>query len=193
MMTLARRVFVEKRRILVILGAALLVNVGIYALVVYPLGVKSETAVARAANAASVRQSAEADMAAAKALVSGKTSADQELATFYQKVVPSDLDAARRMTYARLPALARKTNVKFENRRSAIDPEAQKNSRLGRLQTQLVVEGDYESLRQFIYELENAAEFIIIDEVALGQGEANKPITLSLEISTYYRLEPNGT
>jgi hypothetical protein len=192
-MKLARRVFLEKRRILVVLGAALLVNVGVYALVVYPLGVKSETAVARAANAAVVRHAAEAEMAAANALVSGKTSADQELSTFYQKVVPSGLDVARRLTYSRLPALARKTNVKFENRRSGLDPQAQKNSRLGRLQTQLVVEGDYESLRQFIYELENTPEFIIIDEVALGQGEANKPITLSLEVSTYYRLEPHGT
>ena len=79
-----------------------------------------------------------AEVAAANALVSGKTSADQELSTFYKKVVPSGLDAAQRMTYSRLPALARNTNVKFENRRSAIDPQAQKNSRLGRLKTQLV-------------------------------------------------------
>jgi hypothetical protein len=192
-MTLVRRVLFEKRRVLLILGAALLVNVGVYVLVVYPLGVKSETAVSRAATAATVRQSAEGDMAAANALVSGKTSADQELATFYQKVVPANLDAARRMTYARLPALARKSNVKFENRRSGIDPQTQRSSRLGRLQTQLVVEGDYESLRQFLYELENTPDFIIIDQVALGQGETNKPITLSLEVSTYYRLEPNGT
>jgi hypothetical protein len=191
-MTLARRVLHEKRRLLLPLAAALLVNVGVYALVVYPLGVKSATAVSRAAVAAVVRQSAEGDMAAANALVSGKTTADQELATFYQKVVPDSLDAARRMTYARLPALARKTNVKFNNRRSSIDPQEQKNSRLGRLQTQLVVEGDYESLRQFLYQLENTPEFIIIDDVALGQGEVNKPITLTLEVSTYYRVEPNG-
>lgn len=191
-MTLVKRVLYEKRSLVLPLGAALLVNLGVYALIVYPLGVKSANAVSRAAVAAVVRQSAEGDMAAANALVSGKASADQELATFYQKVVPANLDTARRLTYARLPALARKTNVKFENRRSDIDLQNQKNSRLGRLQTELVLEGDYESLRQFLYELENTSEFLIIDEVTLGQSEANKPITLTLQVSTYYRVDPNG-
>jgi hypothetical protein len=120
---------------------------------VYPLGVKSATAVDRAAAAAAVRGAAERDMAAAAALVAGKSTADQELATFYQKVLPPNLDAARRLTYAKLPALARKANVKFEERRSDIDQQ-QKNSRLGRLQTRIVLEGDYESLRQLLYELE---------------------------------------
>ena len=191
-MMLAKRVLYEKRTLVLPLAAAFLVNIGVYALVVYPLAVKSATAVSRAAVAAVVRQSAEGDMAAANALVSGKTSADQELATFYQKVVPASLDDARRLTYARLPALARKTNLKFESRRSGIELQDLKNTRLGRLQTQLTLEGEYESLRQFLYELENAPEFIIIDEVGLAQSETNKPITLTLLVSTYYRLEPNG-
>lgn len=185
-MTLVRRVIREKRALLLPLAVALVVNAGVYGLVVYPLGVKSATAVDRAKVAAVVRRTAEADMEAAKALVTGKTKADQELAIFYKKILPANLDAAQRLTYARLPALARKTNVKFENRRSGIDLQPQRNSRLGRLQTQLVVQGDYESLRQFLYEIETTPEFIIVDDVTLGQNEANKPITLTLEVSTYY-------
>ena len=39
------------------------------------------------------------------ALVTGKSRADQELSTFYDKVLPADLSAARRLTYATLPKL----------------------------------------------------------------------------------------
>jgi hypothetical protein len=190
-MTLGRRVLHENRRYLWPLVAALLLNLVVYGLVVYPLGVKSATAVDRAAAAAGVRAAAERDMAAAAALVAGKSNAETELATFYQKVLPPTLDAARRLTYAKLPALARKANVKFEARRSDIDQQ-QKNSRLGRLQTSIVLEGDYESLRQLLYELETAPEFLIVDDVTVTQAEANKPLTLTLNVSTYYRLAGNG-
>jgi Type II secretion system (T2SS), protein M subtype b len=190
-MTLGRRVVRENRRYLWPLVAALLINVVIYGLVVYPLGVKSATAVDRAAAAAGVREAAERDMAAAAALVAGKTTAEKELATFYQKVLPPTLDAARRMTYAKLPALARKANVKFDERRSDIDQQ-QKNSRLGRLQTRIVLEGDYKSLRQLLYELETTPEFLIVDDVSVTQPDANKPLTLTLNVSTYYRLAANG-
>ena len=190
-MTLGRRVLHENRRYLWPLVAALLLNVAVYGLVVYPLGVKSATAVERAAAAADVRAAAERDMAAAAALVAGKSTAEQELAIFYQKVLPPTLDAARRLTYAKLPALARKANVKFEERRSDIDQQ-QKNSRLGRLQTRIVLEGDYESLRQLLYELETTPEFLIVDDVSVLQPDANKPLTLTLNVSTYYRLAGNG-
>jgi hypothetical protein len=193
-MTLGRRIIQEHRRYLWPLAMALLLNVLVYAFVVYPLGVKSATAVDRAAAAEGVRVAAERDMAAAAALVKGKTTAEQELATFYQKVLPPSLDAARRLTYAKLPALARKANVKFEERRSDIDlqQQRQKNTRLGRLQTRIVLEGDYESLRQLLYELETTPEFLIVDDVGVTQPEANKPLTLTLDVSTYYRVGANG-
>ena len=193
-MTLGRRVIQEHRQYLWPLTAALLINLLVYAFVVYPLGVKSATAVDRAAAAEGVLTSAERDMAAATALVKGKTTAEQELATFYQKVLPPSLDAARRLTYAKLPALARKANVKFEERRSDIDQQQQrqKNTRLGRLQTRIVLEGDYESLRQLLYELETTPEFLIVDDVGVTQAEANKALTLTLDVSTYYRVGANG-
>ena len=53
-------------------------------------------------------------------------------------------------------------------------------------------QGDYESFRQFIYELESAPEFVIIDDVTLAQNDPDKPLTLTLELSTYYRLGANG-
>src|SRR5262249_46584540 len=134
----------------------------------------------------------ERDMASAGALVQGKARADEELATFYQKVLPSDSDEARRITYARLPALARKANMKFTERRAGEDLQDKKDSQLGRVRTRMVLEGDYTSVRQFLYELETTPEFIIVDDVTLAQSEANRPLLLTVEVSTYYRQARSG-
>jgi len=191
-MTLLRRIMGEKRRVIVPLVLALVANIAVYVLVVYPLGVKSESSSDRAAAAAQARQAAERDMAAAEALVRGKSTADEELATFYDKVLPSSFDEAQRMTYARLPALATKANMRLIQREGDRDRESERQSHLGRLRTRMTLEGGYESVRRFLYELETASEFIIVDDVSLGQPDANKPLTLTVELSTYYRLDRNG-
>jgi Type II secretion system (T2SS), protein M subtype b len=190
-MTLFKRILAEKRVWIIPLALGIIANIAVYLLVVYPLGVKSAGAEDRAAAAAQSLQAAERDFAAARDLVTGKTRAEQELATFYDKVLPADLPSARRLTYATLPLLARKSNVKFVDRRLEIEP-LKKDAQLGLLKIATQWQGDYESLRRFIYELERAPAFVIIDDVALAQGDANKPLTLSLQLSTYFRLSANG-
>jgi hypothetical protein len=192
-MSIVRRIVTEKRGLMVPLAIVLVLNIAVYGLVVYPLGVKSATAADRAVAAAHARQSAEHDMASADALVSGKARADEELAAFYQKVLPANLDAARRMTYARLPALARKANMRFIERHTEIDAQLEKSSDLGRVRTRMMLDGRYESVRQFLYELETTPEFIIVDDVNLGQPAADGPVTVTLDVSTYYRQGRNGT
>ena len=54
------------------------------------------------------------------------------------------------------------------------------------------LQGDYENLRQFIYDLESSPEFIIIDDVTLLQPDPDRPLVLTLQLSTYYRLGTNG-
>jgi Tfp pilus assembly protein PilO len=184
------RVLTEKRSVLLPLAAVLFVNVAVYALVVYPLQTRAAGAADRAAAAAGALAQAEREQETARALVSGKDQADRELTTFYRKVLPSDISAARRLTYTRLPALARQTNVRYEARTTEADIE--RDSKLGRLKTKMVLQGEYPDLRQFVYELESSPEFVIIDDVVLQQADASKPLTLTLELSTYYRLGANG-
>ena len=131
-MTLLRRIIVEKRSIILPLAIALVANVLVYALVVYPLEKKSAGAADRSAAATDALRAAERDLAAARALVSGKSRADEALTTFYGKVLPADLSAARRMTYARLPALARRANVRYERGQFEVE-KVPSNARLGRL------------------------------------------------------------
>jgi Tfp pilus assembly protein PilO len=190
-MSLLKRILVEKRAIVIPLAAVIAANVLVYALIVYPKQRQQAATVDRANAAAVARRTAEREQTAARDLVEGKARAAQELATFYDKVLPADLTAARRMTYTTLPALAKKTNVEWAERRTEVDA-AKKDERLGRLKINMLLQGDYESLRRFIYELESASEFVIIDDVTLSQSDPAKPLSLALELSAYYRLAPNG-
>jgi hypothetical protein len=56
----------------------------------------------------------------------------------------------------------------------------------------MVLQCQYESFRDFIFQLESAPEFVIIDDVTLSESNANEPLTLTIELSTYFRLRPNG-
>jgi Tfp pilus assembly protein PilO len=187
-MPLLKRILVEKRALIVPLLLGVLANIVAYGLWVYPLGVNSAGAADRAAAAARSLQSAEREVASARELVAGKSRADQELATFFDKVLPADLPSARNLTYATLPALAKKSNVKLVDRRFE-EGKHEKNARLGVLNVHTAWQGDYESFRQFIYALESASPFVIIDDVTLTQSDPAKSLlTLTMELSTYFRL-----
>jgi hypothetical protein len=195
---LLKRIAVEKRALALPLLVALVANILAYAFVVYPLGVKSAGAADRAAEAASARRVAAHDEMLARALVTGKARADDELAAFYQKVLPADLAAATRMTFASVPALARRTNITYvesrltPNEKGENDKAGEKNSQLGRLAIRVVLKGDYQDIRSFIYQLETSPEFVIIDSITLLEGTANEPQTVTFDLSTYYRLRENG-
>lgn len=190
-MNLWKRILVEKRALAIPLMLGAIVNIGAYALWVYPLGVRSAGAADRATAATQALQAAEHEHAAARELVLGKSRADQELTTFFEKVLPADQSAARRLTYAPLEALARKTNVKMVARKFDVEPITKK-TRFGLLKVHTTWLCDYESFRQFVYAFESASPFVIIDEVSLQQIDPSRPLTLTLDLSTYYRLSAHG-
>jgi hypothetical protein len=191
-MTLFGRIAAERRATLIGLAVAVVANLAAYVLAVRPLAARSAGAADRAVAASASARVADRELELARELVAGKARADEELTAFYQKVLPTDLTAARRMTYASLPALARRTSVDYATRRfDSIDPR--KDERLSRLTIRMVLEGEYENLRQFIYQLESAPEFIIIDGVTLSEIAADSALTLRLDLSTYYRVRPDGT
>ena len=66
--------------------------------------------------------------------------------------------------------------------------ERERGSRLSRLRTTMVLAGRYEDVRRFIHVLETAPEFILVEDVVLGQGNASdEGLVLTLGVSTYYR------
>ncbi len=108
-------------------------------------------------------------------------------------MLPSSVSAARSLTYVPVVEIARRNDVDYVNRVYE-DPDelnAEDSRKLGaslmRLTTRMVLQGDYESIRAFIYELEQAPEFVVIDQVTLLEAEAGEPVTLTSRLSTYYR------
>jgi Tfp pilus assembly protein PilO len=182
---LFQRILREKRAIVFPLAVALVANVFAYLLIVRPLQMKSAGAADRARQSAAALAAAEKDLAQARSLVGGKSEADQELASFYQKVLPADLTTARRLTYASLPELAKKTGVRYDAR-TASNEDTEKNAKLGHMKIKMVLQGDYRNIRQFIYELESAPEFVIIDDLTITERAAGDPQTLTVDMSTYF-------
>jgi Tfp pilus assembly protein PilO len=107
--------------------------------------------------------------------------------------LPHDLAGARRITYLRLAQLAQKEGLRAQ-RRSSEPEDPERNSSLRRLKISMTLAGDYENMRQFIYQLETAPDFVVIDDIALSEaGEPGSPLVLTLALSTYYRANADGT
>lgn len=183
------RVVAEKRRMVVPLLVLLAANVVLYAAAVYPLSRKVGSAEQRAATARAARQAAEREHAAARATAEGKERADKELQKFYADVLPADQAAARRITYLRLDRLAREAGL--EPGHTRFSAKELRDSSLTELQTELDLLGDYRSIRRFLYLLETAPEFTIIQNVGLASSEEGE-LQLNLSLATYYRTAGHG-
>jgi Tfp pilus assembly protein PilO len=183
--TLAQRVLREHRRVVLPLAAALAVNVVVYAAVVYPLSQRVANIEQRDRTAEEQLRAAGRDHAQATGTLTGKDRASAELATFYKDVLPADLAGARRLTQLRLAQLARQSNLKFV--RATFEPVNETRRTLTQLRIEMVLSGTYADVRAFIHQLETAPEFVVIDNIELGQGAEGGPLTVTLHLSTYYR------
>jgi hypothetical protein len=85
----------------------------------------------------------------------------------------------------KLSQLARSHDVRFES--GAATTESLKGSTLERLRVNYSLSGDWDDIRQLIYAIETGPDFVVIDNVKLAEGEANAPLSLTLDLSTYYR------
>ena len=187
---LLRRAVAEHRRLVIGLGVALALNLLVYALVVYPLAGRVANIEQRNQAAAQALAQARTEHALANGTLTGKAQAAAELATFYRDVLPQDLAGARRLTYLRLARLARESNLEYE--RSQYAPEVNDDSTLTRLQIQMVLAGTYAEMRDFIYQLETAPEFVVIDNIQLAEGsDGDGSLVVTLDLSTYFRVMPS--
>jgi Type II secretion system (T2SS), protein M subtype b len=185
-MTLARRIFLEKRRLIYPLIGALLVNAGLFAAIVYPLSLKVANGERDAAAAASARAAANAEYEQARATVAGKASADNELKKFYGAVLPPDLSAGRRLLFGKIESVAAATNVRLLVLNQ--DPGQERGSELGKLTATVTLQGDYRSIRRFIHQIETAPEFLVLENVALSQGsDREQGLNVTLKVATYFR------
>ena len=119
--------------------------------------------------------------------MSGKSQADLELRKFYKEVLPANESQAVRLTWLRVAQIARESNVRHQ--RIASEPSTEKGSDLSKLTSMFVLTGDYQDVRRFLYALETAPEFLVLERVELtgGDQQRDRGLSVILQVATYYR------
>ena len=185
------RAFADNRRLVVAVLAGLALNLVLFAGVVYPLSVRMQSVEARAQATTQARLAAEREDAEARGIIQKRDRNDKALKAFYKDVLPSSHAEARQATFLRLTQLAEQHNL--EPARRNTDPRQERDSSLARLQISMTLQGNYEDIRRFIYQVESGSDFIVLDSLSLQQGiEPGAPLTLALNLSTYYQVPANG-
>jgi type IV pilus assembly protein PilO len=185
-----QRIFSDKRRLIVPLAVAVLANIVLFAVVVFPLGRQVGNAEEGMRSQREILRRARADYQTAKATVQGKQRADAALQKFYKDVLPTSSIAAIKITYTRLQQIASQANVHLE--RGVNEVRKEKGSSLSQMVTSYTLSGDYRDVRKFIYSLETAPEFMVLENVALSNSEqAQRGLTVAIQVSTYFQA-PNG-
>jgi len=185
---LLRRVFMERRTVLLPLLVAFVVNVGVLLLGVLPLrqgvkGAESDAINARV-NLAGVRAAEKG----AKQAQAGKERADQEMKKFYAEILPRNFDAAANLIAFWPIKIAQQSRVKWSSGTTQTKP-LQEPSNLVKVSSKATFTGEYADIRRFLYEIETAEQFVIIESVELsqsGSAQSSSVLEVSLEIATYY-------
>ena len=196
-MSLWRRVFAERRAVVLPIVILLVGNLGVIALGVLPLKRAVVSAEESALDASQHLVAAQQQLKAARDQKTSKDRADLELEKFYGEILPPCLNCAKgavSLASFWLQRVAAESGMQFKSL-SAFSQEPVKNSPLIRYSGQVVVTGDYANFRKFLYIAETSQEFLIIESVnvsqpALAQGSA---LEITLNVSTYFRGNNGST
>lgn len=185
-MTLWRRVLAERRGLVVPLLIALAVNIGVLALGVFPL----QASVAGDENRATAvkRELVQAQRLERQANETRESQvrADLELKQFYSEVLPASHAHARNLLYLQLRTIAQQNGIAFSSGNFELEPVEE--SALVRLGLNVSLNGDYSNIRRFLYDLETAEEFFVVESVKLGPSSRRDSGALEvvLAVTTYY-------
>ena len=187
-LSLLERILAEKKVLIVPLIIGLAVNLIVYSAAIYPQAKRIAAAKVQAETTEKTRATAAHAEKNARAMKSKKNQMAKDLKKFYSESLPGGLVGARRTTYLRLAKLAKSSGLRYERR--TIQPTVDPKGQLGKLNTTMVLSGEYPDIRKFIHGLETAPEFVVIEDVSLTQASGeNSTLVLTLQLATYYRPE----
>jgi len=188
-MSLWRRIYLERRAVVLPLALVLASNVAVLALGVLPLRqhvASLQTEQSDAAHNLLLARSAEKR---AKDAMASKQVADQQLRQFYSEILPVDYSAASKLVGDFLQGRARESGLVMQ--RAQAELADVKDSQLKRVIGKVTLRGDYQNIRKFLYAVETAPEFVIIDRMTLNQASDAKAsssgaLEITLDVTTYY-------
>ena len=193
-MKLFARVYRERRRVVLPLLVLLVANLAVLALVIFPLQRRVQATAEAESRALTQMAAAKREDTEARMAQSRKQEVDVELAKFYKEILPRDLAAAQVTTQLWLATVARNNGVMFQQ---STDRHAEvRDSRLIKVTSEATLSGTYRDIRKFLYALESAPQFVIIEEVQLGdtgtsaQQNAKGELEIAIKAATYFVREP---
>ena len=188
----SRRIFDERKRVLLPLLSALVVNVAALVLAVLPLRTAVAVAESEAAQATLQLGEARRQERAAQNARTSKDTADQQLRRFYAEVLPRDLPTAQKTMNLWVTEAARDAGLEFQG--SQFDWGEVRESALSRAASRITLQGSYASIRRFLHAVETAQEFVVVESVeVVQQSDQVSPIEaleVSLIVSTYFLTKP---
>ena len=193
-MKLFARVYRERRRVVLPLLVLLVANVAVLALVIFPLQRRVQATVDGESRALAQMASAKREDTDARMAQTRKQEVDVELVKFYKEILPRDLASAQVTTQLWLATVARNHGVMFQQ---STDRHAEvRDSRLTKVTSEATLSGTYRDIRRFLYAVESAPQFVIIEEVQLGdtgtsaQQSAKGELEIAIKASTYFVRQP---
>jgi Tfp pilus assembly protein PilO len=190
-MSLWRRVFAERRSILVPLLALLIIDGVLLGAVVLPLRQTVSAGEEEATTARTTLAQANQRMKMMQSARASRDRAEKELATFYGSILPSSQAAASRVLMLDVARLASENSLRLGGR--SWEEETVKDTNLRRLVAKVDLIGDYGAILRFIYDVETSEQFLVINSISLSQANraagasAQGLLQLNVEMGTYYR------
>ena len=192
-MSMWRRMYDERRKVMLPLVAFLIASVAIFALAVVPLRHSVTSDEAEAQDATLRLAHARLDNKNATNARARKEEADQELKKFYAEVLPGDQAKSVNLVLFWVNQAAKEARVQLESGQT--DAAALHDSTLARVACHFTLRGDYQDIRRFLYKLETAQQFVIIEKVELAQqgttlANQSGALEVGLDVATYFRGSP---
>jgi len=193
-MSLWRRIFLERRAVVLPLAVLIVGNLAVLGLVVFPLEQSVSSAAQRVDDSKHDLAMAQALLTSAKAQRASKEQAERELKTFYEQILPTNEQEATKLTDFAVEQIARQSGIIKKNGQNGWD--ASKDSRLIRMTSRVTLVGDYNGIRRFLFALESARPFVVVERVELaesnteqansGPQNAGNTLEVSLSLASYY-------
>ena len=185
-MTLLRRILEENRIVVAVLAASLLGTLVFYLGGVYPLERRVDQIRELRSGISKALDNAQNRSAQMRAELMQERVASDDLDHFYGEILPDNLSTARDIAYVGLAELAARNSLVLERRNTQSGPGEFYG--LVRLQTNMLLVGQWRDIRGFIAAVEGGSDFLVIEDIGFSQREdIQMPLTLRIEVTTYYR------
>ena len=187
-MPIWRRILTERRTLVLPLIAAFVVNIGALILGVLPLRQAVKSAEDASVTAHLSLASAKLADKNAKDARAGKDRADSEMKKFYTEILPRTFQESVTITRFWLEKTARESRVSLRTG-SYTEKLMPEPSTLVRVTGKATLVGEYADIRRFLYEVETAEQFVVIESLDLstaGTVQSGNMLEVSLDIATYY-------